>query len=132
MHGTILTWGAKQVGGCTVAASTFFSFRVRVAWSSRPPCSIVAGYACSHPYMVFNRVVSLLAVGLVVVGSLEDRQTLRTTDDTDRGAARPQTLGGLIYRLCQSIPTNIPEADPVPPPPPIHKSCMDPPLNSIY
>ena len=51
---------------------TFFSFRVRVAWSSRPPCSIVAGYACSHPYMVFNRVVSLLAVGLVVVGSLEN------------------------------------------------------------
>ena len=26
-------------------------------------------------------------------------------------------LGGLIYRLCQSIPTNIPEADPEPPPP---------------
>ena len=48
-----------------------FSFRVRVAWSSRPPCSIVAGYACFHPYMVFNRVVSLLAVGLVV-GSLEN------------------------------------------------------------
>ena len=52
--------------------SYFFSFRLRVAWSSRPPCSIVAGYACSHPYMVFNRVVSLLAVGLVVVGSLEN------------------------------------------------------------
>ena len=50
----------------------FLSFRVRVAWSSRPPCSIVAGYACSHPYMVFNRVVNLLAVGLVVVGSLEN------------------------------------------------------------
>ena len=50
----------------------FFSFRVRVAWSSRPPCSVVAGYACSHPFMVFNRVVSLLAVGLVVVGSLEN------------------------------------------------------------
>ena len=36
--------------------------------------------------------------------------------------ARPQTLGGgvlggLIYRLCQSIPNNIPEADPEPPPP---------------
>ena len=45
---------------------------MRVAWSSRPPCSVVAGYACSHPYMVFNRVVSLLAVGLVVVGLLEN------------------------------------------------------------
>ena len=45
---------------------------MRVAWSSRPPCSIVAGYACSHPFMVFNRVVSLLAVDLVVVGSLEN------------------------------------------------------------
>ena len=39
---------------------------------SRPPCSIVAGYAGSHPFMVFNRVVSLLTVGLVVVGSLEN------------------------------------------------------------
>ena len=27
--------------------------------------TIVAGYACSHPFMVFNRVVSLLAVDLV-------------------------------------------------------------------
>ena len=54
-------------------ASFFFSFRVRVAWSSRPPCSILAGYACSHPFMVFNRVVILLAVDLVViVGSLEN------------------------------------------------------------
>ena len=53
-------------------ASFLFPFRVRVAWSSRPPCSIVAGYACSHPYMVVNRVISLLAVGLVVVGSLEN------------------------------------------------------------
>ena len=26
----------------------------------------------NHPYMVFNKVVSLLAVGLVVVGSLEN------------------------------------------------------------
>ena len=51
---------------------SFFSFRVRVAWSSRPPCSIVAGYACSHPCMVFIRVVSLLDVGLVFVGSLEN------------------------------------------------------------
>ena len=50
----------------------FLSFRVRVAWSSRPACSVVAGYASSHPFMVFNRVVSLLAVGLVVVGSLEN------------------------------------------------------------
>ena len=51
----------------------FFSFHVRVAWGSRLPCSImVAGYACSHPFMVFNRVVSLLAVDLVVVGSLEN------------------------------------------------------------
>ena len=50
----------------------FLSFRVSVAWSSRPPCCIVAGYACSHPYMVFIRVVSLLAVALVVVGSLEN------------------------------------------------------------
>ena len=49
-----------------------FSFRVRVACSSRPPCSIVAGYACSHPCMVFIRVVSLLDVGLVFVGSLEN------------------------------------------------------------
>ena len=46
---------------------------MRVAWGSRPPCSIVvAGYACSHPFMVFNRIVSLLAVDLVVVGSLEN------------------------------------------------------------
>ena len=52
--------------------SFLLSFRVRVAWCSRPPCSIVAGYACSHPFMGFNRVVSLLAVGLIVVGSLEN------------------------------------------------------------
>ena len=45
---------------------------MRVAWGSRPPCSIVAGYACSHPFMVFTRIVSLLAVDLVVVGSLEN------------------------------------------------------------
>ena len=52
---------------------SFFSFHVGVAWGSRPPCSIVvAGYACSHPFMGFNRVVSLLAVDLVVVGSLEN------------------------------------------------------------
>ena len=52
----------------------FLSFHVRLAWGSRPPCSIVvAGYACSHPFMVFNRVVSLLAVDLVVVGSLDRR-----------------------------------------------------------
>ena len=56
----------------TTLADNFFSFRVRVAWSSRPPCSIVAGYACSHPCMVFIRVVSLLDVGLVFVGSLEN------------------------------------------------------------
>ena len=37
-----------------------FSFHVRVAWGSRPPCAIVvAGYACSHSFMVFIRVVSL-------------------------------------------------------------------------
>ena len=54
------------------AVATCFSFHVRVAWSSRPPCSIIAGYTWSHPYMVFNRVVSLLAVDLVVVGSLEN------------------------------------------------------------
>ena len=33
-------------------------------------------------------------------------------------------LGGLIYRLCQSIPTNIPEADPEPPPPSAHPQIL--------
>ena len=29
-------------------------FHVHVAWGSRPPCSIVvAGYACSHSFMIF-------------------------------------------------------------------------------
>ena len=69
MYGT-----SKGDPECQLSEPAVFlsSFRVRVAWSSRPPCSIVAGYACSHPYMVFNRVVSLLDVGLVFVGSLEN------------------------------------------------------------
>ena len=41
--------------------------------------------------------------------------------DSDQGRSEASNfggvLGGLIYRLCQSIPTNIPEADPEPPPP---------------
>ena len=63
-----LMFGQVQIQGLSS-----FSFHVRVAWGSRPPCStVVAGYACSHPFMVFNRVVSLLDVDLVVVGSLEN------------------------------------------------------------
>ena len=37
---------------------------------------MVAGYVCAHPFMVFNRVVSLLAVDLVVVGLLGHWRTL--------------------------------------------------------
>ena len=33
---------------------------------------MVAGYACSHSFMIFIKVVSLLVVDLVVVGSLEN------------------------------------------------------------
>ena len=67
--GVLAGWQGQSLFECLEFS---FSFRVRVAWSSRPPCSIVAGYSCSHPFMVFNRVVSLLAVDLVVVGSLEN------------------------------------------------------------
>ena len=46
-----------------------------------------------------------------------------------RGAARPQTWGGggLIYRLCQFTPNNIPKADPEPPPHPqiLHGSATE-------
>ena len=66
---------SRRLGLLAIASVGFLFFaffHVRVAWGSRPPCSIVAGYACSHSFMVFNRVVSLLAVGLVIVGSLEN------------------------------------------------------------
>ena len=62
-----------EVAECLRLCTSHFSFHERVVWGSRPPCSIVvAGYACSHSFMVFIRLVNLLAVDFVVVGSLEN------------------------------------------------------------